>query len=154
MAEDRAYWLYRDHVRVTYDGQPVATRTPAEAMAIAQRVLQGETPDPLRGLTVEEARAESHRLAAKAEELTAHLARYHYADTSVIRANLERERNDLEWEAWDWAARVAEASGSRDGLPSARVVPWEGVPAACPCPMCEPAKGLHCPRCCDQGQPF
>lgn len=67
--------------------------------------------DILRGLTPSEARDEADRLTLKANELTTYLSRARAGLTSLVRANLERERNSLEMESADWSARVAEFTG-------------------------------------------
>ena len=55
--------------------------------------------DPLFGLTAAEVEREVVRLVARIEEITAHLARFHYSQGNPVRANLERERDGLAAEA-------------------------------------------------------
>lgn len=65
----------------------------------------------LEGRTIEEAKAESARLAAKALAISDHLSRIHYSTNSVVQQNLTAERDRLEWDAAGILARIAEFQG-------------------------------------------
>lgn len=69
------------------------------------------TQDPLRGLTVAEARTDALRLTIRAQALTDVLARTTYGMTAVVRANVEAERDALEREASALESALAEVEG-------------------------------------------
>lgn len=62
--------------------------------------------DILRGMTMEEAHSEYIRLCFRAEQLTVSLRQL--VMTSVVRASVERERDEVERSAFDLECRIAE----------------------------------------------
>lgn len=64
--------------------------------------------DILRGYSVAAAREEAERMTRRAEDLTRHLARYHYGEGNMVGRNVRAERDACEMEAFDLLARVAE----------------------------------------------
>jgi hypothetical protein len=59
--------------------------------------------------TMEEAQRELLRLTARIEEITAHLARYHYGPENMVGKNLLAELEGLERDAFDLEQRLIEA---------------------------------------------
>lgn len=64
--------------------------------------------DMLRGYTLPAAKEEAARMTRRAEEIAAHLARYHYLPGNMVRQNLETEQRHCETEAHDLQTRIAD----------------------------------------------
>jgi hypothetical protein len=64
--------------------------------------------DPLRGKTLPDAKADAALLLRRADQLTAHIARYHYSPRSLVGLNLRAERDACEREAHFLLLEIAE----------------------------------------------